>query len=146
MSEDNWSNGRSAPRGEMSEAHKDAIAQGRAEAAAVRAYLDALASTSSKPGRPVTIESLEAKLSGINAELASGNAKALQRLALMQERRGTEARIEAMRNTLDPVNFETGFVRHALKYSGRKDISYATWREFGVPASVLREAGITAGS
>ena len=146
MADNNWSDGRRAPRGEMSEAHKGAIVQGRAEAAAVRGYLDALASSSSKPGRPVTIKSLEAKRSTINEELASGNVKVLQRISLMQERREVEAKIAGMRNTPDPAEFENGFVQHAADYGNRKGISHATWREFGVPVSVLREAGITAGS
>ena len=37
---------------------------------------------------------------------------------------------------------ELGFVEHAASYSDRKGVSYTAWREFGVPASVLRTAGI----
>jgi hypothetical protein len=35
-----------------------------------------------------------------------------------------------------------GFVTHAKSYSERKGISYTTWRQFGVPADLLRQAGI----
>jgi hypothetical protein len=34
------------------------------------------------------------------------------------------------------------FVAYAKSYSDRKGISYTAWRQFGVPADVLRKAGI----
>lgn len=37
---------------------------------------------------------------------------------------------------------EKGFVEHAKSYSERKGVSYTAWRQAGVPAAVLREAGI----
>ncbi|GIU89638.1 MAG: hypothetical protein KatS3mg010_0737 [Acidimicrobiia bacterium] len=41
---------------------------------------------------------------------------------------------------------EKEFVKVAKGYSARKGISYGAWREFGVPAEVLKKAGITRGS
>jgi hypothetical protein len=35
------------------------------------------------------------------------------------------------------------FVKAARPYSKSKGISYGAWREVGVPADVLRDAGIT---
>lgn len=42
----------------------------------------------------------------------------------------------------DMQRLEHAFVAHARVYSQAKGISYATWRESGVPARVLRNAGI----
>ena len=39
-------------------------------------------------------------------------------------------------------SLEAGFVAYGAAYSERKDISYAAWREAGVPASVLKDAGV----
>ena len=44
------------------------------------------------------------------------------------------------------ARLEAGFVRSAKAYGERKGISYAAWREQGVPAAVLRQAGITRGA
>jgi hypothetical protein len=41
---------------------------------------------------------------------------------------------------------EKEFVRAAKGYSERKGITYGAWREFGVPAEVLRKAGISRGA
>ena len=38
---------------------------------------------------------------------------------------------------------EDAFVAVAAAYSRRHHIAYATWREVGVPAAVLRRAGVT---
>jgi hypothetical protein len=39
-------------------------------------------------------------------------------------------------------DLSAGFVEHARSYSERKGISYTTWRKAGVPAGLLRQAGI----
>ena len=41
---------------------------------------------------------------------------------------------------------EDEFVDAASGYSQRKGISYTAWRELGVPASVLKRAGIGRGA
>ena len=127
---------------DMSDEHKAAIAQGRIESGAVRDYLDALEGEKRKPGRQVTPEGLEARLAGITERLADPTTKAVDRLGLIQGRRDTEAKLEEMRHSVSAADFESDFVQHARSYAGRKGISYATWREFGVPANVLRAAGI----
>lgn len=48
------------------------------------------------------------------------------------------------RNTFSQL--EAGFVAHAVAYSERHCISFAAWREVGVPADVLKRAGIGEGS
>jgi len=128
-----------ATRMPMSQEHKAALAQGRLEARSIKAYLHAL--DSRKPGRPVTKESLDKRLDRINGKLA-GETDPLKRVDLMQSRLDIEG---ALANVEDGANIEelaAGFVSHASSYSDRKGISYTAWRRFGVPADVLRKAGI----
>jgi len=47
------------------------------------------------------------------------------------------------RPRIDIASLEKAFVKAAGPYSEAKGISYATWREFGVPAEVLGKAGIS---
>jgi hypothetical protein len=60
----------------------------------------------------------------------------------MQSRSETEQALESLGTGPDQEALADDFVKHAKAYSERKGISYATWREFGVPADVLRKAGI----
>ena len=125
----------------MSKEHKEALAQGRLEARSVKAYLDALGNK--KRGRPVTKSSLQKKLSTIDSKLKS-EPNPLKRLDLMQSRADTEKALGSVENTADPEELADGFTAHARSYSERKGISYSTWRQFGVPAEVLKRAGIPA--
>ena len=43
----------------------------------------------------------------------------------------------------DIGELEAGFVAVAKSYSERKGLTYAAWREAGVDARVLKQAGIT---
>ena len=71
-------------------------------------------------------------------------ADALGRLHLLQERRDLEDELESMNGGgVDLRALEGEFVKAAKSYSQRKGVSYAAWREVGVPASVLRQAGIS---
>lgn len=123
----------------MSQEHKDALARGRLEARSVKAYLDALGSK--KRGRPVTKESMEKRLSSIDAKLKS-EANPLKKLDLMQSKADIESTLANSQNASNPDELVGGFVAHAKAYSERKGISYSTWRQFGVPAEVLRKAGV----
>lgn len=123
----------------MSQEHKDALARGRKEARAVKAYLKALQGR--KPGRPVTKESLEKRLSALNEKLERADDP-LESVELIQKRLDVE---EALAHVEDAANFEeleAGFVEYAGSYSQRKGITYTAWREFGVPAATVRAAGI----
>ena len=122
----------------MTDDHKAALARGRTEAAAIKRYLQAL--DSRRPGRPVTLAGLQEKLDLLIAKIAD-EEDALKKVDLVQMRLDTEQRIAGF----EEVDFETleaEFVRYARVYSERKGISYSAWREIGVPASVLRQAGI----
>lgn len=123
----------------MSEEHKAALAQGRLEARSVKAYLASLGPK--RRGRPVTKDSLQKKISDIDDKLKA-EANPLRRLDLMQSRAEAEHALGVAGGGPDQEALAADFVKHAKAYSARKGISYATWREFGVPAEVLRKAGI----
>ncbi len=129
----------------MSAAHKAALAEGRAQGRAVRVYLEALDANRPKRGRKRTPESIKARLDKIETDLAG--ASPLQRLQLVQERMDLEAELAAAAApTVDLEGLEQEFVDAAKGYSQRKGISYAAWREAGVPAATLKAAGISRGS
>lgn len=123
----------------MSEEHKAALAQGRRESRAIKAYLKALSAR--KPGRPVTAESVQKRLASIDERIAS-ESDPLKQLDLRQERLDAEATLKEVEAKEDIDELERGFVEVAKSYSERKGISYTAWRQVGVPASVLKEAGI----
>jgi len=124
----------------MSDSHKAALAQGRAEGRAVRDYLDALRANKPKRGRKRTPDSVRRRLKAIDNELET--ADALSELKLVQERRDLQLELDSMDHGVDLDALEQAFVEVAGSYSGRQGISYASWREVGVPASVLKRAGV----
>ena len=124
----------------MSEEHKAALARGRMEGRIVRDYLEGLRATKPKRGRKRTAESIQKRLDAIDTELAS--ASPLDELLLVQERRDLQAELAAKEDAIDMEALEEAFVGVAKSYSESKSISYASWRDVGVPASTLKKAGI----
>ena len=133
-----------ARKSTMTAEHKRALAQGRAEGRAVRAYLEALDQNRPRRGRPRTPASIEKRLKTIESEL--GDATTLQRLQLVQERMDLERELDRLDSADDLTGLERDFVRVARGYADRKGISYAAWRELGVSPDVLRKAGVARGS
>ncbi|CAN5601656.1 hypothetical protein BH24ACT5_BH24ACT5_22820 [soil metagenome] len=129
------------PKSPMSDQHKAALAQGRAEGRVVRDYLDALRANKPKRGRKRTAESIAKRLEAIDAELV--DADALNELKLVQERRDLQAELDAKGADVDVSTLEQAFVDVAQGYGERQGISYAAWREVGVEAGVLTKAGIS---
>ena len=126
---------------EMSDAHKAALAEGRAQGRAVRLYLEALEANKPKRGRKRTPDSMKKRLAKVNAELET--ADPLKRLQLTQEQLDLEAELDAGSTAVDITALEKGFVAAAAGYASRKGISYSAFRSVGVPPAVLRAAGIT---
>jgi uncharacterized protein YicC (UPF0701 family) len=131
------------PPKKMTAEHKKALAEGRAEGRSVKAYLDALESQRPRRGRRRTADSIKKRLAAIEKDLSG--ASSLQRLQLVQERRDLEAEVTGMDAKVDVSRLESDFVKVAKSYSLRKGIEYASWRELGVPADVLKRAGLTRG-
>jgi hypothetical protein len=131
-----------APK-KMSAEHKAALAKGRNQASAVRAYLEALEANRPKRGRKRTPESIERRLTAIDAQYET--AGALTALQLLQERKNLEAELATLQSASAGPDLERRrkeFVRNAKAYGQAKGVAYGTWREIGVPADVLRQAGI----
>ena len=122
----------------MTDDHKAALAQGRSEARAVRAYLDAL---SQKKPRGGNTDNLQSRVDGLAAKIEA-EANSLRRLQLIQQRFNLEDRLKAASETADYEALEADFVGAAASYSERKGITYSTWREFGVTPAVLKAAGL----
>jgi hypothetical protein len=119
----------------MSDEHKQAIADARRQNQAVRDYLNAL--TTAKPAgrRPTTTpEQVQAQ---IDAE-----ADPVKRLELIQRRLDVEDRLADEEKLPDLETLEAAFVAVAADYASRKGITYSAFRELGVPASALKQAGI----
>jgi len=124
----------------MSKEHKEALAVGRAEARAVRSYLDALEKHRPKRGRKRTAATIDARVALIDAEL--GTAESLRRLHLTQERLDLESEKESLSAAVNLSKLEADFIKHVAGYSTRKGISYKAWRKVGVPASVLARSDL----
>jgi hypothetical protein len=128
----------------LTDQHKAALAEGREQGRAVRRYLEALDAHKPKRGRKRTPDSMKKRLERIETEMAS--ADPLKRLQLVQERIDLNDEMARAEDKIDLTQLEDEFAKAAPPYSERKGISYAAWRELGVPASVLKKAGITRGS
>lgn len=123
----------------MSAEHKEALAKGRNEARAIKRYLESLQSR--KRGRPVRPESQKKRIADLNRRI-DNEADQLKKVQLIQQRMDAEAALSSATEPEDREFLERDFVRYAKDYSERKGISYAAWREGGVPPEVLKKAGI----
>ena len=133
-----------ARKTKMTDEHKLALAEGREIGRAVKAYLEALEQHKPRRGRKRTTESITKRLDTITAALPE--ASPIKKVELIQERRDLEVELATLGTKVDISGLEKDFVKSAKTYSERKGISYSTWREVGVPADVLKKAGITRGA
>lgn len=125
---------------QMSDEHKAALARGRAQGKAVREYLAALDSER-KPGRRLDSDTIKTRIPQIQAEIDAEPDPA-RRVDLIQRRLDLENRLVDLEDQPDIDALEAAFVAAAYEYSDRKGITYAAWREAGVPAATLKAAGI----
>jgi hypothetical protein len=124
----------------MSAEHKAAIAQGRRESKAIKAYLEAISAPKQR-GRPVTPEGLEARIGDLDRRIRE-ESDPLSRLDLYQARIDAHGALDQLTASVDLDALEADFVQYAASYSTRKGITWPAWREAGVSAEVLRTAGI----
>jgi hypothetical protein len=134
---------RGRKRTAMTNEHKAALAAGRAEGRAVRAYLEALERHRPRRGRRRTPDTISRRLNWIDNQLSS--ADPLNRLHLLKEKGDLEAELERSRSGDNLASLEKGFVKVAKSYGERKGITYSVWRAAGVPPSVLQSAGVIRG-
>ena len=110
------------------------------ESVTVAAYLTALGEEKARGRRKRSPEKLRQRLGAIAEQITT--APQIVRVRLIQERLDIE---EALRPEPPSVAFsplEDAFCSVAGSWSARKGISYAAWREVGVPAAVLRRAEV----
>ena len=124
--------------------HKAALAEGRAQGRAIRAYLEALETHRPKRGRKRTPESMRKRLDSLVTE--TDGASPMKKLQLVQERMDIEKALGAAEEVVDLTGLENDFVEAAASYSKSKGISYGAWREIGVSAAALKRAGIGRGA
>lgn len=123
---------------EMTEEHKKALAKGRRQAKAVREYLEALVKDSRSS---FDEEQLRERLQEVEERLATEDDPA-SRVQLHQRKIDYEQQLEKAKEVTPIEELEARFVDAVREYSARKEISYMAWREEGVPAAVLRKAGL----
>lgn len=122
----------------MTQAHKDKLAEGRRQGKTIGAYLEAL--EANKPRRGRKVDASPKRLAQLDSEINA--AFGLRKLELVQQKLELEQVASASNGGPDIDALRTDFVKVAKDYSNRKGISYAAWRQIGVPADALREAGI----
>jgi hypothetical protein len=132
------------PKGPLTDGHKAALALGREESRAVRAYLDGLRAHRPRRGRKRSPESIQKRLIAIDVEIL--DADPIRELRLIQERRDLALMLESLAVQPDLRESEAAFLKIAASYGSRNGISYGAWREVGVEASVLSQAGISRSS
>jgi hypothetical protein len=125
----------------LSASHKRALAEGRAMSATVDRYL-ASVNTPKRRGRKVSKAALEQRLAAAhtNARSARGVAKVLA----AQQIRDLQSRIANINTATgtDLKSLEADFVKIAKRFGENRGIGYGAWRDAGVPAVVLKKAGI----
>lgn len=126
----------------MSDEHKEALAEGREQGRAVRAYLEALEVSKPRRGRRRTPASIETRLAAIEERFAG--ADALTRLHLAQEQLDLQAELGRLieDDGADLQTLEDRFVKVAAAYGARKGISRGAWLSAGVSRKVLDRADI----
>ncbi len=130
-------------RREMSPSHKQAMVAGTEESRKISAYLELYEKHRPRKGRKVSKEELQSRLEEAESEIET--ASHLKKVQLMQACRDLKARIEALENTGNLKEAEDAFVKVVKSYSTRHGIEYDTWREYGVPAKVLKSGGMGGG-
>mgnify|MGYP006915230869 CR=1 FL=1 len=116
------------------------MAAGRVEGKAIRDYLEALRANKPKRGRKRTPDSIRKQIAAIATKLE--DADAVTSLKLISDRMHLQAELADMGTMVDLTDVQAEFVKVAKRYGERNMITYAAWREVGVPAAVLSAAGI----
>ena len=124
----------------MSAEHKAALARGREQGRMVRDYLAALGEEK-KPGRKLDADTLNQRIAEVQEGIDTEPDPA-KRVELIQKRLNYEEQLANLEDEPDLEALQKDFVGIAKEYSERKGIAYMAWREAGVPAAVLKEAGI----
>jgi hypothetical protein len=126
----------------MTDAHKASLARGREQARAVRDYLEWL--EWSKPTRGRKRDTSPERIAEVEQQIGEATSP-IERLGLVQLRHDLLTAAQEVDDPEEGERVRKAFVKSARAYARAKGISYATFREIGVPADVLKDAGITRG-
>jgi hypothetical protein len=110
--------------------------------ATVDRYLSVV-NTPKRRGRKVTKATLERRLVAAQADAKS--ATGVNKVVAAQAVRDLETRlatIHAASGTGDLKRLEAAFVKIAKRFGENRGIGYGAWRDAGVPADVLKKAGV----
>lgn len=125
-------------------AKRSAKKGGAAASRAVADYLESLEHNKPKRGRKRTKASVEKALADAETKLATATPG--RRPGWAEKVVQLRGQLNAMESSGDHGAKETAFVKVAADYSTQKGISYAAWRELGVPPDVLKKAGVARGA
>ena len=125
----------------LSAAHKQALAEGRTMSAVVDRYLSAV-NTPKRRGRKVSKAALVQRLADARAKAKSSSG--VDKVLAAQDVRDLEIRIANMDSASggDIKSLESAFVKIAKRFGENRGIGYGAWRDAGVPAVVLKKAGV----
>jgi hypothetical protein len=132
---------KSPARRKLSASHKRALAEGRTMSAVVDRYLSAV-NTPKRRGRKVSKAALVQRLTDSRAKAKS--AGGVDKVLAAQEVRDLEVRIANLDTATrtDIKTLESAFVKIARRFGENRGIGYGAWRDAGVPAVVLKKAGV----
>ena len=133
--------GRKPATRRLSASHKRALAEGRTMSATVDRYLTAV-NTPKRRGRKVSRSTLQQRLA--DARLKARSATGVDKVLAAQEVRDVQTRLAALESTggADLKSLESAFVKIAKRFGENRGIGYGAWRDAGVPANVLKRAGV----
>jgi len=125
----------------LSAAHKRALAEGRTMSATVDRYLSAV-NTPKRRGRKVSKSALQQRL--VDARAKAKSATGVDKVLAAQEVRDLQSRIANLDTGGggDIRSLEAAFVKIAKRFGENRGIGYGAWRDAGVPAVVLKKAGV----
>lgn len=125
----------------MTAAHKRALAEGRTISAVVDRYLAAI-NTPKRRGRKVARATLEQRLVAARSEVRT--ASGVEKVLAAQAVRDLTAKLAQANTatTIDVKALEVAFVKVAKQFGENRGIHYGAWRDAGVPAVVLKRAGV----
>ena len=125
----------------LSASHKRALAEGRTMSATVDRYLSAV-NTPKRRGRKVSKTALVERLA--DARIKAKSATGVDKVLAAQEVRDLQQRIASMNaaSGADVKSLEAAFVKIAKRFGENRGIGYGAWRDAGVPAVVLKKAGV----
>jgi hypothetical protein len=128
------------PKNGITSAHKEALARGRAEGAAIRSYMEALKT------KPQGVRGRAPKRPEEFDRLIALESDPVERVKLRGRQRRAEVewrhREGSVVSQREMERLEAGFVKHVKSYSNRFGVVFSDWVAEGVDPAVLRKGGM----